>query len=161
MNSDDISRKVRQKMLEDGFVGVGGVMKHLTEKEKREAIESMNRAILEYSCEKLYSVGMDKDIVMDLGVIFDAMDSYLPEKKRNIFYSNYEDCMLEVYGNLLGSIIPHLVIAERNVPNEEYPRFNNLNYFITTIDSSEKENALWLNKFLTKKYCKQEKNTMK
>lgn len=72
MNSRDIYMKIAEKMQEDGIQFT--ILSSQQEKEK--IIESMNRALIEYSYEKLCEASMPEQIVMDLGVILDTIDSF-------------------------------------------------------------------------------------
>ena len=90
MNSRDIYMKIAEKMQEDGIQFT--ILSSQQEKEK--IIESMNRALIEYSYEKLCEAAMPEQIVMDLGVILDTIDSFLVQKEKEEFFQHYVHCML-------------------------------------------------------------------
>ena len=99
MNSRDIYQKVGKRMAQDGYINNPFAIPTAKE-EKDEVIASMNEAILEYSYEKLCNLKMTNQIVMDLGVILDAIDSQLPQEEKEEFFSHYVHCMLNVYNTL-------------------------------------------------------------
>ena len=99
MNSRDIYQKVGKRMAQDGYINNPFAIPTAKE-EKGKVIASMNEAILEYSYEKLCNLKMTNQIVMDLGVILDAIDSQLPQEEKEEFFSHYVHCMLNVYNTL-------------------------------------------------------------
>ena len=135
MNSRDIYQKVGKRMAQDGYINNPFAIPTAKE-EKGEVIASMNEAILEYSYEKLCNLKMTNQIVMDLGVILDAIDSQLPQEEKGILWS-----------------------PEETEEPQEYPKFEKegtyLEFFKTATNSQNKENALWLNHYLSTQYSRQ------
>ena len=156
MNSRDIYQKVGKRMAQDGYINSPFAIPN-TKEEKRNVIESMTKAILEYSYEKLCNLKMQNQIVMDLGVILDTMDSQLPQEEKEEFFSHYVYCMLNVYNSLEDKGI--LWSPEETENPQEYPKFEKegtyLEFFKTATTSQNKENALWLNHYLSIQYNRQ------
>ena len=156
MNSRDIYQKVGKRMAQDGYINNPFAIPTAKE-EKGEVIASMNEAILEYSYEKLCNLKMQNQIVMDLGVILDTMDSQLPQEEKEEFFSHYVHCMLNVYNTLEDKGI--LWSPEETENPQEYPKFEKegtyLEFFKTATTSQNKENALWLNHYLSIQYNRQ------
>ena len=156
MNSRDIYKKVVKRMAQDGYISNPFAIPTAKE-EKGEVIASMNEAILEYSYEKLCNLKMTNQIVMDLGVILDTMDSQLPQEEKEEFFSHYVYCMLNVYNSLEDKGI--LWSPEETENPQEYPKFEKegtyLEFFKTATTSQNKENALWLNHYLSIQYNRQ------
>ncbi|MDD6757037.1 MAG: hypothetical protein PUE33_03090 [bacterium] len=150
MNSRDIYMKIAEKMQEDGIQFT--ILSSQQEKEK--IIESMNRALIEYSYEKLCEAAMPEQIVMDLGVILDTIDSFLVQKEKEEFFQHYVHCMLNVYNNIENKAL--LWSPEDTTNPEEFPKFEKegeyLEFFKTDINSNNKKNALWLNEYLSTTY---------
>lgn len=153
MNSRDIYRNVGEKMLENGYINSPYTLTN-DQKVKRETIASMSQALMEYSYEKLCEVTIPEEIVMDLGVILDKIDSHLPQTQKEDFFEHYIHCILNVYNNLENKTI--LWSAEETDYPEEYPKFEkegeNLEFFKTAMNGSSKETVLWLNKYLSAEY---------
>ena len=156
MNSRDIYQKVGKRMAQDGYINNPFAIPTAKE-EKGEVIASMNEAILEYSYEKLCNLKMTNQIVMDLGVILDAIDSQLPQEEKEEFFSHYVHCMLNVYNTLEDKGI--LWSPEETEEPQEYPKFEKegtyLEFLKTATTSQNKENALWLNHYLSTQYSRQ------
>lgn len=163
MNSRDIYKNVGIKMMEDGFTNITfATLKN--QEEKSEAIASMNQALLEYSYEKLCEITMPEVVVMDLGVVLDKIDSYLPQDKKEDFFEHYVHCMLNIYNSLENKGV--LWSPEETTVPEEYPKLEKegeyLEFFKTAMEGSNKEAALWLNSYLSTEYsCKFIKNNTK
>lgn len=160
MNSRDIYIKTAEKMLENGTT----VTMLSSQQEKEKIIESMNRALVEYSYEKLCEVAMPEQIVMDLGIILDTIDCFLPQDEKEEFFQHYVHCMLNIYNNIENKAL--LWSPEETSTPEEYPKFEKegeyLEFFKTDINSQNKENALWLNQYLSVTYShKPVKNNIK
>ena len=156
MGSKDIYIKIGQMMLEDGYMN-REMMEYQSKEEKKGAITSMDKALLEYSCQKLYGQGMKKDIVMDLGIIFDTIDNYLLESEKEEFYRHYVHCMLNIYNTIENKNI--MWSPQSTSSPENYPKFEKegtyLEFFKTDTNTSNKDIALWLYDQLLKKYnCK-------
>lgn len=156
MNSRDIYKNVAEKMAEDGYISNPFAILS-DQEEKSEVIASMNRGILEYSYEKLCTLKIPDEIVMDLGVILDAIDSQLLPEEKEEFFSHYVHCMLNVYNTLEDKGI--LWSPEETEEPQEYPKFEKegtyLEFFKTATNSQNKENALWLNHYLSTQYSRQ------
>lgn len=163
MNSRDIYKNVAEKMAEDGYISNPFAILS-DQEEKSEVIASMNGGILEYSYEKLCTLKIPDEIVMDLGVILDAIDSQLLPEEKEEFFSHYVHCMLNVYNTLEDKGI--LWSPEETEEPQEYPKFEKegtyLEFFKTATTSQNKENALWLNHYLSTQYSHQPvKNNIK
>ena len=110
MDSKDIYRKIGQMMLKDGYMN-RTMIKYRNKEEKKEVIISMDKALLEYTCQKIYGQGMKEDIVMDLGFLFDTMDNYLFANDKEEFYRHYVHCMLNIYNTIENKNINYIVFA--------------------------------------------------
>lgn len=156
MNSRDIYQKVSKRMAQDGFISSPFTIPN-TKAEKHDVVDSMTEGILEYSYEKLCNFKMQDQIVMDLGIILDAIDSQLPKEEKEEFFSHYIHCMLNVYNTLEDKCV--LWSPEETTTPEEYPKFEKegtyLEFFKTASTSQNKENALWLNRYLSTQYSRQ------
>lgn len=162
MESNDIYKKVGERMLADGYGGPFVMLSDL--EEKSGAIASMNQALIEYSYEKLCEIARPEEIVMDLGVILDSIDSHLPPANKENFFQHYVHCMLNVYNALENKGL--LWSPEDTDRPEEYPKFEKeglyLEFFKTATNSPNKESAIWLNHYLSTEYsCKFVKNNVK
>lgn len=158
MDTKDIYVIVGEKMQEDGFTNLP-FMVSMSREEKSQAIASMNQALAEYSYEKLCEVTTLDAVIMDLGVLLDTIDSYLPEEQKESFFEHYVHCMINVYSSLENKGVLWNI---EDSPAESSPRFNQegeyLEFFTTPLYSKNKENALWINHYLSTKYsCKQVK----
>ena len=156
MDSKDIYRKIGQMMLKDGYMN-RTMIKYRNKEEKKEVIISMDKALLEYTCQKIYGQGMKEDIVMDLGFLFDTMDNYLFAYDKEEFYRHYVHCMLNIYNTIENKNI--MWSPELPTTQENYPRFEKegvyLEFFKTDINASNKDIAIWLHDQLLEKYnCK-------
>lgn len=153
MKSNDIYNNVGEKMAEVGSTGL-----ILPPAEK--VIADLESALIEYTNEKLLEANINDDIVDDLGVMLDKLDSaFKDEEEKEEFYSHYVHCMLNVETNLS----PEKTIMWTPVEQEElgitYPRFDTFGTYMigfeTSPSHSNKENALWLNNWLVNKYQQQ------
>lgn len=154
MKTDDIYIKVGRKMALDGFDTISAE-EPLDTKTKKAIIESMSNAILSYSYEKISRL---ENPPMDLSIIFDVIDTCLPEGEQETFYANYVHCMLYVYGNIEDENILWSIIEEKE-EGVEYPRIvkegEYLTFYETEQTTSPRESAEWLYNHLTNKYnCK-------
>lgn len=157
MNSNDINSKVEKMMAADGFIWSHAFTLKIY-KNKSEVMASLNKALLEYSYQKLIENDEIESVVMDLGVLFDKLDEHLQPYEKGNFYANYIICMLEIQNSLAETNIAWYETPE---DGNVYPRFNQVGEFETTRNSSMKENALWLNKALMETYCKSAKTATK
>ena len=83
MNSNDINSKVEKMMAADGFIWSQAFPLKIY-KNKSEVMASLNRALLEYSYQKLIENDEIESVVMDLGVLFDKLDEHLqPYEKEH------------------------------------------------------------------------------
>lgn len=152
MYSEDIYIKVGKKLEDSGLAQLG--INYYTQREKKEIVEKLQQALLEYTDEKLIDCDFEQVTVMDLGVLFDRIDLYLLEPEKERFYQHYVHTMLNVYNNLEDT--NYLWSEEEAVSEEEYPKFEKegtyLEFFKTSTNSSNKENALWLLNYLKESY---------
>lgn len=156
MYSNDIYIRVGEFLKEKGIIN--NPLISYTKERKKEAINNLTDGLLEYSCQKLYEQGDTKDVVMDLSVLFDRLDSYIAPNEQEKFYQNYVFCMLNTYNSLENTNYMWSPEMEKT-KDLNYPRFekegNYLEFFKTGPESTNKETALWLLDYLQTKYvCK-------
>lgn len=156
MHSNDIYIRVGEFLKEKGIVN--NPLTIYTKERKKEAIDTLTDGLLEYSCQKLYEQGDTKDVVMDLSILFDRLDSYIAPNEQEMFYRHYVFCMLNTYNSLENT--NYMWSPEMDETEDtNYPRFEKegkyLEFFKTKQDSTSKETALWLLDYLQTKYtCK-------
>lgn len=161
MNANDLERKVGRQMAELGSISS---FVPLTIEDKQKVMVDFEIAIMDYTSEKVLEAGIQDDLVLDLGFMFDKIDTcFQSTTEKEKFYEKYVFAMLNIHNNIEKDSVLWSPSQELDI-TKTYPRFSKLgeyiNIFETNIQESNKENALWLYDHLTKKY-KNEKSYIK
>ena len=146
----NIYQFVGRKMFFDGY-GENISQIRISTSTKREAIESMNKALLSYSYEKIRTVEQPP---MDLSIVFDVIDSINSEEEQETFYSDCVHLMLNVYNNIENKNVLWSVVEE-DISPQMVREGRYLEFFETSFETPGRESAEWLLNFLNQKYkCK-------
>lgn len=144
MNSNDIYEKITEKIVElasDGHIKIAGIPIMAAFQSKTEHAEFYRKALYDYSIEKLFETDENKVIVEDLSFIFARFEEqFTSQTEKDAFYNHYVCSILSSYNELTGKKRTWRRVAE-NVPGE-YPNIDN--DYITRIDMTNKDAAIWL-----------------
>ena len=151
MNSNDIYEKVTEKIVElssDGYIKIAGIPIMVAFQSKTDQADYYRKALYDYSIEKLFETDDNKVIVEDLSFIFARFEEqFTSQEEKDAFYNNYVCSILASFNELTGKKRTWRRVAE-NVPGE-YPNIDN--DYITRIDMTNKDAAIWLFKRFEKK----------
>ena len=153
MNSNDIYEKVTEKIVElssDGYIKIAGIPIMVAFQSKTDQADYYRKALYDYSIEKLFETDDNKVIVEDLSFIFARFEEqFTSQEEKDAFYNNYVCSILASFNELTGKKRTWRRVAE-NVPGE-YPNIDN--DYITRIDMTNKDAAIWLFKRFEKDWA--------
>lgn len=153
MRLDDIYIKVDNQMLaEEMMLNQFGIY---TQEEKENMTRSFQKAILDYSRQKLMEIPGEEYLEGNLDCIFGRIDKHLSPKTQEKFYQHYVHCMLNFYNNIEGkNVLWELTDDETVLEPRIVKDGTHLTFLQTTKDISNERTALWMNDFLSKKYIR-------